>query len=111
MLPAVFLIKGEEAHENIKIYSYSGHVPLSYVRNFVKELADYEALKKGYRNDVNVSVLNDVYSLHVYSIVRLKQDFETEVEAYGFYCIDPNLVLVNEVCKEEIEIVIFKLYA
>lgn len=45
------------------------------------EHADYEALNKGYRNDVYVRVLNDVYSLHVYSIVRLKQDFETEVEA------------------------------
>ena len=70
------------------------------------ELAEYEAVSKGYRNDVYVSVSNTLYSIIVYDIVRLQQDFESELEQYGYYSIEPNLVLVKEVSKENIHLTV-----
>ncbi|MBT2289166.1 hypothetical protein J7E73_08475 [Paenibacillus albidus] len=74
------------------------------------ELAEYEAINKGYRNDAYVKVLNTLFNVKVYDIVRLQQDFESEIKSYGYYSIEPNLILVEEVSKEQIELVVKKLY-
>jgi hypothetical protein len=56
-----------------------------------------EALNKGYRSDIYVEIQSHYYHLNIYDIARLKQDFEMEVGMYGFYSIDPNVVIVQEV--------------
>ncbi|MFC9711765.1 hypothetical protein ACFTRD_26840 [Paenibacillus sp. NPDC056933] len=74
------------------------------------ELAEYEAISKGYRNDVIVSVADTFYHVYVYNVVRLQQDFESELEDYGYYSIEPNLVLVKEVSRENIHLTVKALY-
>lgn len=74
------------------------------------ELAEYEAISKGYRIDIYVEIENDFFNVNVYSMIRLKQDFESEVESYGFYAIDPNLIIVNNTTKNEIIFTLNKLY-
>jgi hypothetical protein len=74
------------------------------------ELADYEAINKGYRLDVFVKVEEDYYKLSIYNIVRLQQEFMDEVEEYGSYAVDPNLVLVEEVDSENIKKTIERLF-
>jgi len=74
------------------------------------ELIEYEAISKGYRNDIFIKNGKEVFHIRVYSIIRLQQDFESEIEAYGFYAVEPNLVLVNDTSKEEIVSTINKLY-
>lgn len=74
------------------------------------ELAEYEAINKGYRNDVYVKVSNSLFNVKVYDIVRLQQDFDLEVKSYGYYSIEPNLLLVEEVNKVHIEFVVKQLY-
>ncbi len=74
------------------------------------ELTEHEAIYKGYRNDVFVSISNQLFNVNVYDAVRLQQDFETELEEYGYFSIEPNLVLVKEVSKEQISVTIHKLF-
>lgn len=74
------------------------------------ELAEYEALNKGYRNDVIVIIGGKRYKVYITSLTRLQQDFETEQEDCGFYMAEPNTLLVNEVTKKEIENVITKMH-
>ena len=66
------------------------------------ELSEYEAINKGYRVDVYAVVGKEVFNLRVYTLVRLQQDFESECETYGYYSIEPNLVLVRDANKDEI---------
>lgn len=42
-------------------------------------------------------------------MVRLQQDYELEIQTYGYYSIEPNLVLVKDVSKDEIEFVVKRL--
>ena len=44
------------------------------------ELAEFEALNKGYRRDVIVKLGEKKYKLYITSMVRLQQDFETEYQ-------------------------------
>jgi threonine synthase len=74
------------------------------------ELAEYEASSRGYRTDVYIRVNNNIFNVRVYAMIRLQQDFESEIDRYGFYAIEPNLVLVKDVSKEEIITTIKKLY-
>ncbi|WP_059051195.1 hypothetical protein [Paenibacillus senegalimassiliensis] len=74
------------------------------------DLAEFEASNKGYRNDIYVKISNKVYNLRAYDLVRLQQDFKSELEEYGYYSIEPNLVLVKEVSRECIYLTIEKLY-
>lgn len=59
------------------------------------ELAEYEAISKGYRTDIYVEIEDIFYNVSVYTILRLQQDFESENEDYGYYSVDPNLILVS----------------
>ena len=74
------------------------------------ELAEFEALNKGYRNDVIVVIGEKKYKLYITSLFRLQQDFETEQEDSGFYMAEPNMLLVNEVSKKERNRVITDMY-
>lgn len=74
------------------------------------ELVEYESSSKGYRTDVYVKINNNIYNVRVYAMIRLQQDFESEIESYGFYSPEPNLVIVKDANKEEIIITIKKLY-
>lgn len=67
------------------------------------ELADFEAINRGYRKDIYVKVSDRYYHLNIYDIVRLQQDFESELEDYGAFSPDPNLVIVKEVNHMEIK--------
>lgn len=73
------------------------------------DLVEFESESKGYRNDVFVKEHNLIYKLNVYSMIRLQQDFESEIESYGYYAIEPNLVLVHDVKREVIIDTILKL--
>lgn len=74
------------------------------------DLAEFEAISKGYRNDVYVRINNDVFSIKVYDNVRLKQDFDEELSYKAYYSIEVNLILVKEVNKENILFTINNLY-
>ena len=74
------------------------------------ELAEYEALAKGYRSDIIVKVGNKKYRVYVVAMLRLQQDFEREQEYAGYYISEPNTILVKETSKEEIEAIITKMY-
>ena len=74
------------------------------------ELAEYEATNRGYRSDVYVKIDGSIFNVNVYAMIRLQQDFESEIESYGYYAAEPNLVLVKDANKEEIIETIKKLY-
>ncbi|MGE5329542.1 MAG: hypothetical protein ACM3KR_08550 [Deltaproteobacteria bacterium] len=74
------------------------------------ELAEYESTSRGYRTDVYVKINNNIFNVRVYAMIRLQQDFESEIESYGYYATEPNLILVKDANKEEIIATIKKLY-
>ena len=74
------------------------------------ELAEFEALNKGYRNEVIVSLGTQKYKVCIMSMIRLQQDFEREYQDAGYYYPEPNMIIVKEVTKEEIAKVINILY-
>ena len=74
------------------------------------ELAEFEAINRGYRDDIYVKVSDRYYHLNIYDIIRLQQDFESELEYYGVFSSDPNLVIVKEVNIEEIKKLVNHLY-
>jgi hypothetical protein len=74
------------------------------------ELADFEASGKGYRSDIYVKTDSGaIYQVNIYDIVRLSQDFETEIESDGYFAIEPNLILVKDVVMSQIKFTIEKL--
>lgn len=74
------------------------------------ELSEFEAIQKGYRLDVYVKIEQSYYNVRVYDLIRLKQDFDDEVENDGYYLIEPNLILVKEVNRKEIKFTVGNLY-
>ena len=76
----------------------------------ISELAEHESSSKGYRTDVYVEIGGDIFNVKIYAMLRLQQDFESEMESYGFYTSEPNTVLVRDVNKEVIISTIRELY-
>lgn len=74
------------------------------------ELAEFEALNKGYRGDVIVKIGNSSYKVYVISMVRLQQDFETEIRDSGYYLSEPNMIIVKNTTKKEIEDTIIQMF-
>ncbi|GGI17965.1 hypothetical protein [Gottfriedia solisilvae] len=74
------------------------------------ELAEYESVSKEYRNDIFVDVSGEVFNIRAYTILRLQQDFETEIEDEGYFSVEPNLVLVSDTSRQSICQIIRKLY-
>ncbi len=62
----------------------------------------WEAECKGYKNDVYVEIQEEYFHLHVYDKVRIIQDFDEEYKQYGYFQIEPNLILVASVNETEI---------
>lgn len=67
------------------------------------------AQDKGYRSDVFVRYDAKLYQLTVYGKTRLNQDFDDEYEQYGFYAVDPNLIILKSVTTEELFFTIKKM--
>ncbi len=74
------------------------------------DISEYEAINKGYRKDVFVTIEKNIYNLNVYSMNRLQEDFKSEMRNYGYFDVEPNLIILEEVNKEEIIQTIFKLF-
>lgn len=74
------------------------------------ELAEYEALNRGFRGDVVVVIGNKKYKIYIISMLRLQQDFEMEQKDSGYYMAEPNTLIVKEVTKSEIEYTIAEMY-
>lgn len=66
------------------------------------ECLEFEAESRGCRFDVYVKFSDELFSIKIYDIVRLTQDFESEVASKGFYSVDPNVVLVPSVTNTHI---------
>ncbi|MBD5144218.1 MAG: hypothetical protein HDT22_11570 [Ruminococcus sp.] len=75
------------------------------------ELSEFEAINKGYRNDVYAVIDKKIFQLNIYTPIRLIQDFEIEIRYYGFYPVDNNLVLVTNTDKKTIISTVLNLYA
>lgn len=74
------------------------------------DLTEFESIKRGYRSDIYVRVISgQIYHLSVFDIIRLQQEFEYSIREAGFYSIDPNLILVEEVSISNIKLTIEKL--
>lgn len=74
------------------------------------DLAEFEAIQKGYRSDVYVKIVNNYFNVKVYDLIRLQQDFDDEIKSDGYYLIEPNLILVTEVNREKIKFTVCELY-
>ena len=53
-----------------------------------------------FRSYIFVKIDNLFYRISIYNITRLSQEFLHDIEEFGFYGIDNNIVLVREVEKE-----------
>lgn len=50
------------------------------------------------------------FSVFIYDIIRLQQDFESEIKEYGYFSIEPNIIIVKEVSHEQIKDTLLQLY-
>jgi len=71
---------------------------------------EMEFSHRGYRNDIFVCVEDQIFKIVIYDIVRLQQDFETRIQEEQYVDIEPNIVLVREVKKENIIFTLEKLH-
>ena len=67
------------------------------------EFNEYEAINKGYRNDVTVLIGNKAFRLYFVSFIRLSQDYESELKSCGYYINEPNTIIVEDTSKQGIE--------
>ena len=74
------------------------------------ELAEYEATSRGYRIDVFVKIDNNFYNVRVYTMIRLRQNFDSDMKTYGLCLSEPNMILVNDSNRNEIIETIKKIY-
>lgn len=74
------------------------------------EYIEWDTNLKGLRNDVVVEIDSKKYKLCIISMSRLQQEFESWIKDDGYYMVDPNLIIVKNVTKQEIEFTIKKLY-
>ncbi len=76
----------------------------------ISELKEFDSVNRGYRSDIFVKIGSNFFRLHVYDITRLKQDFDSEISIYGYFGIEPNIVLVSKVDLKHITKTIANLY-
>lgn len=67
------------------------------------ELAEFEAINKGHRQDVIVVIGDRRFRLYITDMVRLHQDYDSEVEYNGYFQNEPNMIIVKEASNKEIE--------
>lgn len=66
----------------------------------------FEAECKGYLSGLKVDIDGKTYVVNIYSLGRLNQDFQTEMEYNGYYDTEPNLIILDEVTPEKIKFVL-----
>lgn len=65
---------------------------------------------RGYRDDIIVEIKEKRYRIYATNISGLQKDFELDKKCYGYYCSEPNTILVEEATKEEIVHTIYYLH-
>ena len=58
------------------------------------------------KHQTGVEVDGKNYIVNICSLTRLNQDIQTEMEYYGYFATEPNLVIVDEVTPEKIKFVL-----
>jgi hypothetical protein len=83
--------------DNLTIYGYEN-----------SEMSDYEAFVRGHI-EIYVKKGEDFFIINVYDIVRLEQDFISEIKNYGFFNVETAIIIVNEVTIKNISTTLEKL--
>jgi len=66
------------------------------------KVAEFEAFNKGFRRDVFIQIDFKIFNPVFYDIIRIVEDFEQEYATYGYYDIEPNLILLKDVTTKSI---------
>ena len=64
----------------------------------------FEAECKEYISGLKVEIDGKAYIVNICSIYRINQEFQMEMEYYGYYVTEPNLIIVDEVTPEKIKL-------
>lgn len=70
--------------------------------------SDEEAYEKGRRDDLVLENEGHFYRLRIYGSISFQQDVQREVSYSGYSVLEPNLIILNEVTRNEIENVLKK---
>lgn len=70
--------------------------------------SDEEACEKGYRDDLVLENEGHFYRLRIYGSISFRQDVQREVSYSGYSVLEPNLIILNKVTRNEIENVLKK---
>lgn len=70
--------------------------------------SDEEAYEKGRRDDLVLENEGHFYRLNIYDSISFQQEVQREVSYYGYSVLEPNLIILNEVTRNEIENVLKK---
>ena len=70
--------------------------------------SDEEACEKGYRDDLVLENEGHFYRLKIYGSISFRQEVQREVSYYGYSVLEPNLIILKEVTRNEIENVLKK---
>ena len=70
--------------------------------------SDEEAYEKGRRDDLVLENEGHFYRLNIYDSISFRQEVQREVSYYGYSVLEPNLIILNEVTRNEIENVLKK---
>lgn len=70
--------------------------------------SDEEAYEKGYRDDLVLENEGHFYRLKIYDSISFRQEVQREVSYSGYSVLEPNLIILNEVTRNEIENVLKK---
>ena len=70
--------------------------------------SDEEACEKGYRDDLVLENEGHFYRLRIYGSISFRQDVQREVSYSGYSVLEPNLIILKEVTRNEIENVLKK---
>lgn len=70
--------------------------------------SDEEAYEKGRRDDLVLENEGHFYRLRIYDSISFRQEVQREVSYSGYSVLEPNLIILNEVTRNEIENVLKK---
>lgn len=70
--------------------------------------SDEEAYEKGRRDDLVLENEGHFYRLRIYDSISFQQEVQCEVSYSGYSVLEPNLIILNEVTRNEIENVLKK---
>lgn len=70
--------------------------------------SDEEAYEKGRRDDLVLENEGHFYRLKIYGSISFRQEVQCEVSYSGYSVLEPNLIILKEVTRNEIEKVLKK---